>query len=143
MVSTSTKSTGSNNLGLYLIITILVTIGIGSMVIPVADENDIYVEFTIHQPVLGAPEFTDINVYAHPSTLFQAPALGDILTSGNLVVRASTTTKEDRVTVGKITRTFSSEGVVVIRQVPTTEKEITVGLYQDGSLLTSQKVVLP
>lgn len=131
---------------LLVAIVLLIGLFVASMTVPINDNKDAFITADISFDALSThPKVTNIKAYSIPHTLLKAPdVMGALIYSGNLKLEASTPTTFATANIGTLTKLVDSSvsSTVVLRDIPVTEKTITVRLTEDNNVLSTYEVTL-
>lgn len=125
---------------------VLVALIVAGMVIPVGDTNDIYLTVMVEKPivVIGDPpaKIIDINGYATPHTLLESPYLANLISSGPLKIGAEAGNIKSVKLVGTIFKGTSATYQITLRNVPRTQTNAIVTLYENNVITDTKNVVI-
>lgn len=112
--------------------------------VPISSNKDLYITTTVEFPATSShPKIYTMEALAKPHTIIESPYfLAGILTSGPLKLIANSSTKTSQTSMPVVYRGFTSDGYIVLRDIPPTEDIITVTLYEDGNQIDSQRIVV-
>ena len=151
------KVPNANTTTILLVLVALVAI-LAAFTVPVDSTVDIYIDYNIGKPLTENIKLNSLNAVAHSHTIMTSPISGasiipglDYLTgaaeavalSGEVTIVAKAGDVESRKVVGKILKGTDMSGTLLLIKVPKDQKEVLVGIYESGTLIETQKVVMP
>lgn len=132
-------------------ILILVALVVAAMVIPIGNTNDIYLSVMVEKP-LCAPftdcsevaKITDINGYATQHTFIESPYLAEIggISSGSLKLSAEAGNIKTIKGIGTIYKNTANTYQLTLRDVPKTQINVTVKLYENNAVVDTKTVIV-
>ncbi len=131
-----------------IIILALIGLVLAGMTIPISNNNDIFLTVIVEKPLCGnlaclgdtPANITDIIGYATPHTLLEAPNLADLVSSGSLKLSAETPTKKAIKFIGTLYKGSSGTYQLSIRDVPPSQTNVTVKLYETNVIVATKYV---
>lgn len=131
------------NVTLTILVVAALILYFAAIVIPIGDKNDVYIDFTVQKELTGSPKLIQVTARVQPSTLTEAPEfMGAIfgLQAGDVSVSAETLTVKKLIKIGDVTSGLDAKKRIILKNVPLTEKQVTLTLYE-GTTLRETKVI--
>ncbi len=131
-----------------IIVLSLIGIVLAGMTVPISNNNDIFLTVIVEKPACQnilctgdtPANITDIIGYATSHTLIESPYLADILSSGSLKLSAETTNKKTIKFIGTLYKGTSGTYQLSIRDVPPSQTNVTVKLYETNTIVATKYV---
>lgn len=131
-------------------ILILVALIIAGMVIPIGNTNDIYLSVMVEKPIApfligdSPAKIIDVTGYATKHTLIESIYLADIgaISSGSLKLTAETGKKLSLKPAGTLIKGTSGTYQITLRDVPPTQTNVTVKLYENNAVVDTKTVIV-
>ncbi len=131
------------NVNLAILVVAALVLYFAVITIPTGDKKDVYIDFTVQKELTGSPKLIQVSARVQPSTLIESPEfMGALwgLQAGDVSVSANTKTVNKIVKMGDVTSGFDAKKRIVLKNVPPTEKQVTLTLYE-GTTLRETKVI--
>ncbi len=129
----------------------LIALIIAAMVVPVGNTNDIYLSVMVEKPLCApfttcseSAKIIDITGYAVPHTIIESPYLAEIggITSGSLKLSAEAGNIKIMKGIGTIWKNTANTYQLTLRDVPKTQTNVVVSLYEDNAITDMKNVII-
>ena len=131
------------NVNLAILVVAALVLYFAVITIPIGDKKDVYIDFTVQKELTGSPKLIQVSARVQPATAIEAPEfMGAIfgLQAGDVSVSATTISVSKIIKMGDVTSGFDVKKRIVLKNVPPTEKQVTLTLYE-GTTVRETKVI--
>lgn len=131
------------NVTLVILVVAALILYFAAIVVPIGDKKDVYIDFTVQKELTGSPKLIQVSARVQPATPMESPEfMGAIfgLQAGDVSVSATTTTVSKIIKIGDVTSGLDAKKRIVLKNVPPTEKQATLTLYE-GTTVRETKVI--
>jgi len=131
------------NVNLAILVVAALVLYFAVITIPIGDKKDVYIDFTVQKELTGSPKLIQVSARVQPATAIEAPEfMGALwgLQAGDVSVSANTKSVSKIIKMGDVTSGFDVKKRIVLKNVPPTEKQVTLTLYE-GTTVRETKVI--
>ena len=131
------------NVNLAILVVAALVLYFVTVTIPIGDKKDVYIDFTVQKELTGSPKLIQVSARVQPATAIEAPEfMGALwgLQAGDVSVSANTKSVSKIIKMGDVTSGFDVKKRIVLKNVPPTEKQVTLTL-NEGTTVRETKVI--